>query len=86
MGDYDGMKYTLDSFKHYIYRNNTLVNQQVHNIKMVIKYFKYLVKLKNKDTVALQKFLEMLNRERSFVPEKNWLTEKITELNSIQLA
>jgi hypothetical protein len=48
----------------------------------MIKYFKYLVKLKNKDTVELQKFLEMLGREKTFVPEKNWLTEKISELNS----
>ncbi|NOS83558.1 MAG: hypothetical protein HOP31_00325 [Ignavibacteria bacterium] len=86
MGDIEGISYTLDSLKHYIYRNNTLIDLQVHNIKMVIKYFKYLVKLKNKDTVALQKFLEILNREKTFVPEKNWLTEKISELNSIQLA
>lgn len=82
MGDYDGMKYTLDSLKHYIYRNSALVNQQVHNIKMVIKYFKYLLKLKGKNYTALQKFLEMLEREKTFVPERNWLTEKITELSN----
>jgi hypothetical protein len=83
MGDYDGMKYTLDSLKHYIYRNNALVNQQVHNIKMVIKYFKYLIKLRGKNFTALQKFLEMLEREKTFVPERNWLTEKITELSNL---
>lgn len=86
MGNYDGMKYTMDSLKHYIYRNNALVSQQVHNIKMVIKYFKYLVKLKGKDYTALQKFLEMLERERTFVPEKNWLAEKISELSNIDEA
>ncbi len=83
MGDYDGMKYTLDSLKHYIYRNSALVNQQVHNIKMVIKYFKYLLKLKGKNYTALQKFLEMLEREKTFVPERKWLTEKITELSNL---
>ena len=84
MGDYEGMKFTLDSLKHYLYRNNTLVNQQLHNVKMVIKYFKYLLKVKNKDNVARHKFIEMLEREKTFVPERSWLTEKVSELISTQ--
>ena len=84
MGDYEGMKFTLDSLKHYLYRNNTLVNQQLHNVKMVIKFFKYLLKVKNKDNVARHKFIEMLEREKTFVPERSWLTEKVSELISTQ--
>lgn len=80
LGDYDGMKYSLDSIKHYMYRNNILNSQQIHNLKMLIKYFKYLLKVRTKDNVELQKFIELLGREKTFVPERDWFNEKISEL------
>ena len=83
MGDFESIKYTLDSLKHYSYRNKSLVSLQAQNIKMTIKYFKYLLKVRNKDKLARHKFLEMLEREKTFVPERNWLIEKIEELGQI---
>ncbi|HMQ78776.1 MAG TPA: hypothetical protein PKE39_12995 [Ignavibacteria bacterium] len=84
LGDYDGIKFSLDSIKHYMYRNNILNSQQIHNLKMLIKYFKYLLKVRSRDNVELQKFIELLDREKSFVPERDWFNEKVSELAVIQ--
>lgn len=80
LGDFEGMKYSLDSIKHFAYRNNALNNQQIHNVKMLVKYFKYLLKVRAKSNFELQKYIELLDREKTFVPERIWFTEKISEL------
>jgi hypothetical protein len=76
LGDKEGISFTLDSLKHYALRNKKLVAQQVNNIKMLVKFFRLLLKLKPEDTFNANKFLELLGKERSFVPQRSWLGEK----------
>lgn len=76
MGDKEGIIFTLDSFKHYAGRNNKLVSSQINNIKMLVKYFRMLIKLKPGDTYNINKFLELLSKEKMFVPQRIWLTGK----------
>ena len=76
MGDTEGILFTLDSFKHYANRNTKLVSSQINNIKMLVKYFKMLIKLKPGDTFNINKFLELLSKEKMFVPQRIWLSGK----------
>jgi hypothetical protein len=77
LGDFEGVKYVIDSFRHYSKTNGTLVKQQVSNINMTVKYFRLLVKSnKNGRTEAL-KMKTSLDKEKAVVPSKDWFYEKL---------
>ncbi len=77
-GDLNGIKYVVDSLRHYSKMKKTLVPQQVSNLNMAVKYLRLLVRAARKGSDEALKMKESLDNEKKSVPAKDWFYEKLS--------
>lgn len=82
-GDLEGIKYVIDNFKHYAYRNRKLLPQQAEYVKTFIAYLSRLIQIKKRGKANTERLKKSLEKEKLFVPQKSWFYEKLAELNEL---
>lgn len=80
LNDIKSIKYVLDSLRHYIKRKNILIEPQSKKAGKALKYFTMLIHLKKPGSGSLEKIKNAIAGEKGSFPHKNWMLEKLDEL------
>lgn len=79
-GDLEQINFIIDTLKHYSARNKKLIEIQISSIKMIVKYFNWLMKIRLKLPEDVINMKRSLDKEQTYIPAKEWFYEKLDEL------